>query len=117
MNMQISSVSVLSTDSTRPAPEPVLVLQFPEIPGAMSVADQAHELRIQRRPDIGLKVATAIDACIRGFLGTRADISKQVLSDVDYELLTGMKYKPQYGREHIPHFVSEFLFRASVHQS
>lgn len=47
MNMQISSVSVLSTDSTRPAPEPVLVLQFPEIPGAMSVADQAHELRIQ----------------------------------------------------------------------
>ncbi len=73
--------------------------------------------RIQRRPDIGLKVATAIDACIRGFLGTRADISKQVLSDVDYELLTGMKYKPQYGREHIPHFISEFLFRASVHQS
>ncbi|MFD2755987.1 hypothetical protein [Comamonas terrae] len=47
MNTQISHVGVLSADSTRPAPQPALVVQFPEIPPAMSLGDQAHELRIQ----------------------------------------------------------------------
>ena len=47
MNTQISHIGVLSTDSTRPAPQPALVVQFPEVPVSMSLSDQAHELRIQ----------------------------------------------------------------------
>lgn len=47
MNTQISHVGVLSADSNRPAPQPALVVQFPEIPPAMPLGDQAHELRIQ----------------------------------------------------------------------
>lgn len=44
MNTQISQISA---DSTRPAPQPALVVQFPEVPVSMSLSDQAHELRIQ----------------------------------------------------------------------
>lgn len=47
MNTQISQVGVISADSTRPAPQPALVVQFPDVPMSMSLSDQAHELRIQ----------------------------------------------------------------------
>lgn len=70
--------------------------------------------RIQARPDIGLKVANAINASIRGFSGTRRDVNKQTLSDVDYTLLTGKQLKPIYGREHIPHFITEFLLNVDL---
>lgn len=47
MNTQISQIGVISADSTRPAPQPALVVQFPDVPVSMSLSDQAHELRIQ----------------------------------------------------------------------
>jgi hypothetical protein len=70
--------------------------------------------RVQTNPTIGLKLADAINAALQGFNGSRQDINRNRLSDEDYLLLSSMKYKPSFQRDHRPHFVNELFVPIDV---
>ena len=65
--------------------------------------------RLQNNPDVAEVLVGAINAAIRGFNGSRADINKHELSQTDVTLLTTKQLSPAYMRGHYPHFVGSLI--------
>lgn len=69
--------------------------------------------RLQNNPEVGLKIAGAINASIRGYGGSRKDISRNMLSEEAVALITGKTLPADYMRNSSIHFITSFYTKAN----
>jgi hypothetical protein len=69
--------------------------------------------RLQNSPEVGLKVMGAINASIRGFNGSRKDVSKNMLSETAVTLITGKTLPADYMRNANIHFITSFYTKTN----